>query len=415
MRMMFPILALFLAQAACALEPQVTNVNAVQHTGTRLVDVTYNLSTSNGLPAAITAEFSLDGGQSWTIVPQTVTGDYGASVASGTGRWFTWDAESDLPGAQLGDARAKVTACQNVATQDMVLIHAGTFIMGQAGVATPEHQVTLTHDFLLGRTEVTNAQYLEALNWAKAQGLVTVVGEYVQQYGIDLLQIHENDCDRQEIRFNTGTQQFYLHAGTYNSGSLGPGFAYPSGYDPTNHPVMNVSWFGAACYCDWRSQIENRPRYYNGNWAQIPSPNNPYIATGYRLPTEAEWEFAAQHDDERTYPWGENEPTCTLANFNNNSHCVGWTSPVGIHPAGASSQGLQDMAGNLWEWTNDWYISYSSSPQLNPTGPASGADRARRGGYWNYSATYLTCAVRFNDYPAFMGSSVGFRLCRTLP
>jgi formylglycine-generating enzyme required for sulfatase activity len=265
---------------------------------------------------------------------------------------------------------------------------------------------------------VTNAQYLEALNWAQAQGLVSVVGDHVQQYGVNLLRINESGYDWHEIRYNASTQQFYMHAGTYTNSSdgIGPGFAYPGeSYDPADHPVINVSWYGAACYCDWLSQMNGLPAYYNGNWGQVPSPNNPYAATGYRLPTEAEWEFAAQYDDERSYPWGNATPTCTLANFwPDDNPCVGWTSPVGAHPAGASALGLQDMAGNLWEWCNDWYASYSSGPQSNPAGPASGSIRVRRGGYWGQNASYLPCAYRNGNYPSVTSYYLGFRLCRTL-
>jgi formylglycine-generating enzyme required for sulfatase activity len=301
---------------------------------------------------------------------------------------------------------------------EMVLIPAGQFMMGQAGVATPEHEVTLTNDFLLGRTEVTNQQYLEALQWAydhPAQTGVSATASTVTAYGVELLDLDAtNYC---EIAFNTGTQQFYLVARTYNQGTWGPGFAYPGGsYDPGTHPVKEVSWYGAACYCDWRSQMENLPLYYEGQWNQIPSPRNPYAAEGYRLPTEAEWEFAAQYDDERSYPWGNATPTCTLANYRPSGLCVGWTSPVGAHLSGASALGLQDMAGNLWEWCNDWHTSHSSSPQNNPAGPNSGSIRVLRGGCWYTDASYLACAFRTGNPPSYTSYlSGGFRLCRTLP
>jgi formylglycine-generating enzyme required for sulfatase activity len=157
------------------------------------------------------------------------------------------------------------------------------------------------------------------------------------------------------------------------------------------------------------------PAYYNGAWTQVPSHNNPYAATGYRLPTEAEWELVAQYDDERTYPWGSAAPTCTLANYRPSGYCVGWTSPVGTYPAGASSLGLQDMAGNVWEWCNDWYESFSSSQQSNPAGPASGSYRVKRGGCWYFSATGLPCAYRNHGSPSYTDYGNGFRLCRTLP
>jgi sulfatase modifying factor 1 len=328
-----------------------------------------------------------------TLVSDNATSPFQTSVPTG----WNWQQQPDI--LKFFRVDASDVPLHPV---PMILVPAGTFMMGQVGVAEPVHQVTLTHDYWLGETEVTNQQYMEAAQWAVDNGYATVDGNQLLAYGEVLLDMTSTYC---EITSSNG--QFGLRRAP---GAGDWGFADWNNYDPAQHAVKMVSWYGSACYCDWLSQMNGLPAYYNGNWSQIPSPNNPYDATGYRLPTEAEWEYAAQYGDERTYPWGEALPTCTLANYG--ASCVGWSSPVGTNPSGVSSLALQDLTGNVWEWNNDWYDGYSS-PQTDPTGPYSGSLRCGRGGGWYGGNQDARCAGRSWNVPTDSYNNQGFRICRT--
>jgi formylglycine-generating enzyme required for sulfatase activity len=225
----------------------------------------------------------------------------------------------------------------------------------------------------------------------------------VEAYGTPLLSMDNNYC---EISFADG--DFNILMLTFDTGSFGPGYAYPDGYDPSDHPVKMVSWYGAACYCDWLSMMSGFPPFYEGIWSQNAA-HDPYTALGYRLPTEAEWEHAARFNDGRTYPWGEASPTTAYAN---SDLSFGWSTPAGSYPLGASQLGLMDMAGNMSEWVGDEFDAYESSPQINPYGGSGEYQRILRGGNYAFPTVYLPCANRYVDNPYGGTDFYGFRVCR---
>lgn len=317
----------------------------------------------------------------------------------------------------------------------MVLIPAGEFQMGDTfgdghTDERPRHPVYVDA-FYIDTYEVTNQQYCDGLNWAWAQGgLITVTGGVVYQHGIGTSYPY---CDT--------TTSTPISRITWDGSTFGvtPG--------KEDHPMVRVSWYGAAAYCNWRSAREGRPLCYDfSTWTCN------FVHGGYRLPAEAEWEKAARGGSAgHRFPWSDQE-TIQHARSNyfsspvfaydtsptRDSHpCWGsgsipFTSPVGFFTgalqyqadwdwpgsltsfqtaSGINGYGLHDMAGNVWEWCNDWYSAayYSSSPYDNPRGPASGIHRLIRGGSWDGHANLCRVADRGDYPPSYCYNYFGFR------
>jgi len=160
--------------------------------------------------------------------------------------------------------------------------------------------------------------------------------------------------------------------------------------DKGDHPINCVSWYGAKAYCEW---------------------------LGKRLPTEAEWEKAARGTTGKVYPWGNEKATCDYAVMHGGpSNCIAsGTMSVGLKPLGVSPYGVYDMAGNVYEWVNDWYAadSYSSSSKNDPKGPSSGIVRVLRGGSWECIASnLLRTSARIGVTPDSFSYSYGFRCAK---
>jgi formylglycine-generating enzyme required for sulfatase activity len=252
-----------------------------------------------------------------------------------------------------------VTLTRSLDDAPMVYVPAGEFLMGATDADVkaqddekPQHTVYLDA-FWIDRTEVTNAQFVRFLN---------TMGEHqVACEGHQCAELKEGEDADSHILVRSGRYE------------VEPGFE--------EHPVIEVTWYGAQAYCQW---------------------------AGVRLPTEAEWEKAARGVDGWMYPWGNSAPDCNKEQYGD---CRGTTVPVGSKPAGASPYGALDMAGNVWEWVSDWYdpTYYGSSPTENPLGLTSGEEKVFRGGSWGYLWMFTRTTERGCNHTWCAGPNIGFR------
>ncbi len=264
--------------------------------------------------------------------------------------------------------------------ENMVLIEGGFFMMGdskngdEGGYADelPIHEVSLS-PFLIGKSEITNQEYCQFLNSEGNQ----------EEGGAAWIDIGSSGCQIEEI-----------------NGS----FSSLAGKE--DYPVVCVTWYGAKAYCEWK---------------------------GGRLPTEAEWEYAARGGlSKARFPLGEtiahennaDEKACYYSYWEGGApyysydlslaegYYQGNSGPVAVGCFAENGYGLYDMAGNVYEWCNDWYDLnyYASSPSENPKGPDSGTKRVLRGGCWYGDARDCRVSNRDLNIPTTSNDGIGFRL-----
>jgi sulfatase modifying factor 1 len=397
-------------------DPVVGNVTVSQRTDrSRMVDMRYDLADADGDLCTVSLAVSSDGGSTWAVAASSLSGDIGAGIAPGDGKLITWDCGKDLPGVYGVNYRIKVIANDGYMPipPDMVIIPAGNFQMGDSkgdgySDELPVHTVAVD-SFAMGKYEITNGQYCAFLKSAYPSQLKVVNGVV---YSTNDTGNSYPYCDTSP---SSSYSQISFSNNTFSVRTKG-------GKDMTSHPMVCVSWYGAVAYCNWRSQQEGKQICYTlSTW------ECDFNKKGYRLATEAEWEYAARGGlSGKRFPWGDTI-THSKANYDSSSSYSYDTSPTrGYHPTWndgiypytsqigsfpANGYGLFDMAGNVWEWCHDWFGSYSSDSQINPTGPAMGSSRVDRGGSWLNIA--FSCRVSnrsYGYYPDGRRRDIGFRV-----
>jgi formylglycine-generating enzyme required for sulfatase activity len=200
-------------------------------------------------------------------------------------------------------------------------------------------------------------------------------------------------------KYEVTQKEYYDVMGTW------PGTAPSSTYGAgDSYPMYNVSWEDAVKYCNARSLSEGLTVAYTVSGTTVTRNQS---ANGYRLPTEAEWEYACRAGTTTAYSSGSSVDNAGWYSSNSEestTHLVGTKQ--------ANAWGLYDMHGNVWEWCWDWYGTYVAGAQTNPQGAVSGSDRVVRGGSWGYGAQALRSAFRNILTPSYRSLDLGFRLVR---
>jgi formylglycine-generating enzyme required for sulfatase activity len=342
--------------------------------GSKIIDIYYDLSDIDNDCCTVTLKLSDDYGATYSIIPDPAltTGDIGSNVIPGQNKHILWYARYEgffLDGDGYCFRVEADDGTPPLIPADFVLMPARTFIMGRTSGygdddELPPHNVTLSA-YLISKYEATQAEWEAIMGYNPAE-----------IYGI------------------------------------GP-----------DRPVYNVSWYAILKYCNLLSLTEGYTPCYSINgstdpadWGEVPSYINPawnsaqcnWSANGYRLPTDAEWEFAARSaSNYPDYPFSGSFTIGNVAWYGGNNN------PNGCKPVGTKNPnaiGLYDMSGNVWEYCWDWQGYFLGIDETNPSGPDTGSLKIARGGYWLNNPQQCRVYER-SGYYAFSGSYwMGFRL-----
>jgi formylglycine-generating enzyme required for sulfatase activity len=317
--------------------------------------------------------------------------------------------------ARLGDTRAGVALRPDgLPDIEWCGVPSGPFLMGNDEKTDPEadsdeqpqHTVNLP-GYLISRYPVTNAQFtafVQAGGYQKAAYWEEALGQGFWQPGQvqDVRYYLDDKSDLQKEVRGWRNQPVY--------------FGEP--FNLVNHPVVGISWYEGLAYCRWlEEQLAGSNRLKLLQEQLLGLNSRPVQGVRVRLPSEAEWEKAGRGSDGQKYPWG-NEPDPNLANYEDTK--IGVTSAVGCFAGGASPYGVEEMSGNVWEWTRSLWrpdsnrpifpYPYDAADGREDLGAGTNVHRVVRGGAFDDGERSVRCACRFRFDPDLRDLSLGFRV-----